>query len=125
MEHKFQKLLFRVTYFLPEYFPIHEGYRSASVFLFLKDRMEQLIKGRDAVEIDRAEFESHTGKNEDLTETYFEMFSMSAKFFKCKFHYDGMLVLYYIMFEKRIKLIYFRKFEIEDEPLKDSGNLSP
>lgn len=119
MEHKFRKLLHRVTYFLPEYFPVHEEEGPAPIFLFLKDRIEQLVRGKDAVEIERSEFESHLINNDDLSEIYFELFSLSAKFYKCKFEYDGMMTEYYIMFEWRIRLIYFRKIEIQEN---EKGN---
>jgi hypothetical protein len=105
---------------LPEYFPIYEVESSAPIFLFIKDRMEQLIKGKDALAIDRLEFESHLIKNDDLSEIYFELFSLTAKFYKCRFEYDGILTIYYIMFERRIKLIYFRKIEIQNVEIKDS-----
>ena len=109
---------------MPAYFPIYEGEVPAPIFLFIKDRMEQLIRGKDSVLIDRAEFESHLIKKDELSETSFDLFSLSANFYKCRFEYDGMLVIYYIMFEKRIRLIYFRKIEIEDEEINDSGSQS-
>ena len=109
---------------MPAYFPIYEGEVPAPIFLFIKDRMEQLIRGKDSVLIDRAEFESHLIKKDEQSETSFDLFSLSANFYKCRFEYDGMLVIYYIMFEKRIRLIYFRKIEIEDEEINDSGSQS-
>jgi len=112
VEHKCLKLLFRITYFLPEYFPIHEESGSGPVFLFIKDRIEYLVKRREAVLIDRSEFESHLYLREDLSEVYLDMFSATAHFYKFRFEYDGILLVYYIMVDKRIRLIYFRKFEI-------------
>jgi len=114
MEHKYRKLLYRVTYFMPEYTPLHEVEGYSPMFLFIKDRMEQLMKGKDSVLIDRIEFESHLVKNDDLSEIYLELFSISTKFYKCKFEYERRLIIYYIMVEKRIKLIYFRKIKIQD-----------
>ncbi len=124
MEHKYRKLLYRMTYLLPEYFPIYEVKSSAPIFLFIKDRMEQLINGKDAAAIDRLEFESNLIKNDNLSEIYFELFSLTAKFYKCRFEYDGILTVYYIMLERRIKLIYFRKVEIQNAEIKDSGSHS-
>lgn len=115
VEHKYRKLLFRVTYFLPEYFPIHEESGSGPVFLFIKDRIEELIKRRDAVLIDRSEFESHLDRSDDLSEVYLDMFSSTAHFYKFRFEYDGILLVYYIMVDKRIRLIYYRKVELQRE----------
>lgn len=119
LEHKFRKLLCRVTYFLPEYYPLHEEAGSAPMFLFIKDRMEQLMKGKDASVIGREEFESHLSKNEALTEAYLEMFSTAALFYLCRFKYDGMQMEYFIMYDKRIRLIYFRKFEAPEGERKN------
>ena len=121
LEHKFRKLLCRVTYFLPEYYPLHEEAGSAPMFLFIKDRMEQLMKGKDAAVIDRLEFESQLVKNEALSETYLEMFSLAAIFYKCRFEYEGLQMEYFIMYDKRIRLIYFRKFEIGEGVKKNSN----
>ena len=109
VEHKFKKLLYRTTYFQPEYTPMYEKPGSDILFLFLKDRMEQLMKSKDATLIDRQEYESHLIKNDDLEEAYLELFSLSALFYKCKFEYEGRLMEYFIMYEKRILLVYFKK----------------
>ncbi len=115
VDHKYRKLLFRITYFLPEYFPIHDESGSGPVFLFIKDRIEELIKRREAVLIDRSEFESHLYRRDDLSEVYLDMFSTTAHFYKFRFKYDGIHLEYYIMVDKRIRFIYFRKFEIQRE----------
>ncbi|HRH65181.1 MAG TPA: hypothetical protein PLU53_02675 [Bacteroidia bacterium] len=119
LEHKFRKLFCWVTYFLPEYYPIHEEAGSAPMFLLIKDRMEQLMKGKDAAVIDRLEFESHLVKNEALSETYLEIFSLAAIFYRCRFEYEGMQMEYFIMYDKRIRLIYFRKFEAPEGERKN------
>ncbi|MBK7887710.1 MAG: hypothetical protein IPJ86_10585 [Bacteroidetes bacterium] len=114
VEHKYRKLLYRVTYFFPEYFPIHEEEGSGPIYLFIKDRIEELIKGKDAVFIDRTDFESHLNKRDDLSEAYLDLFSTKAIFYKCRFEYDGIQIDYYIMVEKRIRLIYYRKVELKN-----------
>lgn len=109
MEAKFKKLLYRATLFQPEYTPLYEQSDSALLFLFWKDRMEQLMKSKDTIVIKRTEFESHLIKNDTLSEVYLELFSLSASFYKCRFEYEGRQTEYFIMCENGIRLVYFRK----------------
>jgi len=111
----FTKILSRVSYFLEEYTPYSED-ANPPIFLFLKDKLSKYLARNLAEKISRDVFEHQLYRNSELVDIYLDLCLRvnHAKFYKCKIAYETRTSVYYVMYDRHILLIYFRKSEAND-----------